>query len=70
MNLIHKSWQVVDFDSFLSCAKDVLIPCFEMVFRILDDAHPTFIFGGEESSLEPSFEKKKLLFELRERVML
>lgn len=50
--------RAVDFDRFISCSKDVLIPYLELLYSILSDSHPTLIFGGDESSLELKLKKK------------
>lgn len=52
---------VVDFDRFISCTADILLPYLNSVYSILIDSHPTLIFGGDESGLEHKLKKKKVV---------
>lgn len=48
LNSKIKSVHVIDIDKYISCTNDILVPYFELITSVLEDFHPTLIFGADE----------------------
>ncbi|KAK8893907.1 hypothetical protein M9Y10_022336 [Tritrichomonas musculus] len=56
-----RSSRVVDFDRYLSCNLSIIQTYFTVARRVLQNVHPSLIFGGDESYLDPQVSNKYVI---------
>lgn len=56
-----RSSRVVDFDRYLSCNLSIIQTYFTVAKRVLQNVHPSLIFGGDESYLDPQVSNKYVI---------